>query len=112
MLRLLRGGEAVSRYGEGESGKGIFHTAGHGRNFRRRPKSNSLARFAEALSLHIDEDDIAASEVLATGAPLPPNAKADPGGNVRLAARSIGLRPESGNSLLQTIRRQLGEQAR
>jgi hypothetical protein len=71
---------------EGESGKGIFDTAGNGRNFRRRRKSgDTLSRFAEALSRH---------------------------GNPRLAAQEIGLDPSSGNGLLQRIRQRLGPQAR
>lgn len=71
---------------EGESGKGLFQTAGNGRNFRRRRKSgDALSRFAEALSHH---------------------------GNPRLAAQEIGLNPSSGNGMLQRIRKRLGPQAR
>lgn len=71
---------------EGESAKGIFYTAGQGRNFRRRRRTgDALDRFAEALSRH---------------------------GDVRRAAMEIGLKPESGNGMLQRIRKRLGDQAR
>jgi hypothetical protein len=99
---------------EGVSAKGLFDTRGQARNFRyrKKPPMDALARFAEQLSLHIDEDDIEAGEILATGEPLLPNQKPDPGGNVRESARRIGLKPQSGNGLLQRIRRSLGDQAR
>jgi hypothetical protein len=72
---------------EGESGRGIFYTAGQGRNFRRRKKGggDALQRFAEALSHH---------------------------GDPRRAAQEIGLNPSSGNGMLQRIRKRLGPQAR
>lgn len=94
------------------TGKGIFSSAGNGRSFRRRRRSDTLHRFAEALSEHVDEDDIAAGQLLATGVPIYPGAKPDPGGNPRIAARRIGLKPETGNGLLQRIRKRLGPQAR
>jgi hypothetical protein len=97
---------------EGESARGIFYTAGAGRNFRRRKnKGDALQRFAEALSHHVDEDDIEAGEILATGQPLPPNTRPDPGGDPRKAAQSLGLKAVSGNGMLQRIRKQLGRQA-
>jgi hypothetical protein len=59
---------------EGVSAKGLFDTRGQARNFRyrKKPPMDALARFAEQLSLHIDEDDIEAGEILATGEPLLP----------------------------------------
>lgn len=91
---------------EGESGKGLFQTAGNGRNFRRRRKSgDALSRFAEALSDHVNEEDVRTGRV-------PPGTPLDPGGNPRRAAQMIGLNPSSGNGMLQRIRKRLGPQAR
>jgi hypothetical protein len=98
---------------EGESAKGIFYTGGQGRNFRRRKRSgDALSRFADALSWHIDLADVEAGENLATGESLLPNTQPDPGGNPRVAARCVGIKPEQGNAMLQRIRRRLGPQAR
>lgn len=99
---------------EGESSRGIFYTAGGGRNYRRRPRKggDALARFAEALSHHVDKDDLAAGRNLATGASLDRGQKLDPGGNPRVAAQRVGLKPESGNGMLQRLRKRLGDQAR
>lgn len=99
---------------EGETARGIFYTAGQGRNFRRRKKKggrDALARFAEALSWHVDEDDLAAGRNLATGEKLMRGQKLDPGGNPRVAAVCAGLKAENGNAMLQRIRRRLGPQA-
>lgn len=95
------------------SSKGIFNTPGGGRNFRRRRRGiDTLSRFAELLSEHVDEDDVEAGKVLATGRPLGPDPKPDPGGNPRVAAVRMGLKPDSGNGMLQRIRQRLGPQAR
>lgn len=79
---------------EGESARGLFQTAGNGRNFRRRRRTgDALARFAEELSKHN----------LLTG---------DKGGNVVECAKRLGIKPAQGNAMLQRIRRRLGDQAR
>ena len=80
-------------YGEGESAKGLFSTAGHGRNFRRgRRSSGAIDRFAQLLSEHD----------LKTG---------DPGGDVRACAQRLGVKTQAGHAMLQRIRRGLGPQA-
>ena len=68
------------------SGKGLFSTAGHGRNFHRRRPMGAIERFAELLSEHDTE----------TG---------DRGGNVATCARRMGIKPSQGNAMLQRIRR-------
>lgn len=68
------------------SGKGLFSTAGHGRNFRVGRPIGAIERFAELLSEH----DVEAG---------------DPGGNVAACARRMGLKPAQGNAMLQRIRR-------
>lgn len=78
----------------GQSAKGLFDSAGNGRNFRRRRSGlDALDRFAELLSQHD----------LETG---------DRGGDPRASARRMGLSPASGNGMLQRLRRRLGPQAR
>jgi hypothetical protein len=79
----------------GQSAKGLFDSAGNGRNFRvrRRRGMDALDRFAELLSHHD----------LTTG---------DHGGDARACARRMGLNPASGNGMLQRLRRRLGPQAR
>lgn len=83
--------------GEGESARGIWGNSsrsyGQGRNFRRgRKPTGALDRFAELLSEHD----------LETG---------DLGGNVRLCAQRMGIKPAHGNTMLQRIRQRLGPQA-
>jgi hypothetical protein len=56
------------------------------------------------LSQHVDQADIDSGRVPA-GTPL------DPGGNTRIAAQRSGIMPQSGNGLLQRIRKRLGPQA-
>lgn len=78
---------------EGQSARGIFQTAGNGRNFRRRRGTgDALSRFALELSKHD----------LLTG---------DKGGNVVEVSRRLGINPSQGNAMLQRIRRRLGPQA-
>lgn len=100
---------------EGFSAKGIFGGSATGgrafRAYRRRTAMDATQRFAELLSQHIDEDDLAAGRNLATGQPLPPGAKLDPGGNVVSCSQRMGVRPGNGNAMLQRIRRKLGPQA-
>lgn len=83
---------------------GLFSTSSQGRNFRRRRSTNgdrSIDRFADLLAEHTDADDIAAGR----------GTQLDPGGDVRKAAIALGLAPESGNGMLQRLRRDLGRQA-
>lgn len=92
---------------EGRDARGIFYTAGQGRNFRRRKRGggDALQRFAEALSYHVTEEDVANGKAPA-GTPV------TPGGNPREAALRCGLNASSGNGMLQRIRKRLGPQAR
>lgn len=97
---------------EGESARGIFNTRAQGRNFRvGRRKPDALERFAELLSEHTDEADLAAGYNLASGGPLNAN-RLDPGGNAGRSAQRMGLKAQSGNGMLQRIRKRLGRQAR
>lgn len=94
---------------EGESAKGIFGGSspkygGRRWNWAKRNQS-ALDRFAEALSKHVDQDDLDEGRV-------EPGTALDPGGNPREAAKQIGLKPESGNGMLQRLRQRLGPQAR
>jgi hypothetical protein len=80
-------------YGEGENARGLFSTAGHGRNFRRgRPRAGTIDRFAQLLSEHD----------LETG---------DRGGDVRACSQRLGVKVQAGHAMLQRIRRGLGPQA-
>jgi hypothetical protein len=94
---------------DGESARGVFDNSsprygGRRWNWQRR-KLDSLDRFAEALSQHVTEEDVASGRA-------PPGTSVDPGGNPRESAQRIGLLPSSGNGMLQRIRRRLGPQAR
>jgi hypothetical protein len=73
---------------------------------------DALDRFAELLAEHIDEADLQAGRVLATGKELGPRAALDPGGNAAASARRMGLKGQTGNGMLQRIRKRLGDQAR
>jgi hypothetical protein len=88
---------------EGQDARGIFSSSSPRWSWQRR-RLDSLDRFAEALSQHVDPADIDSGRVPA-GTPL------DPGGNTRIAAQRSGIMPQSGNGLLQRIRKRLGPQA-
>lgn len=104
----------MTDYGEGQTGKGLFSSASGGRAFNnhRRRRLSSIDHFAQLLSEHIDDQDLAAGRNLATGEALPAHAQLDLGGNVASCARRLGLKPANGNGLLQRIRQRLGDQAR
>lgn len=99
---------------EGETAAGIFGRSsrwyGQGRNFRRK-KHGALERFADLLAEHTDQADLDAGRNLATGKPLAEGAELDPGGNVRLCAQRLGVKPAAGNAMLQRMRQRLGPQA-
>lgn len=92
----------------GVNAKGIFGNTApkySGRRLNYRRKLDSLDRFAELLSQHVDQDDVDSGRV-------PPGTPLDPGGNAAEAALRMGLMAQSGNGMLQRIRKRLGEQAR
>jgi hypothetical protein len=62
---------------------------------------DATERFAELLSEHMDEEDIAAGRAT----------QLDPGGDVAKTARRMGIKPANANAILQRIRRRLGPQA-
>lgn len=103
--------------GVGESSVGVFATtasggrAFNGRRFHKgKGRKGALDRFADELARHIDQADLDAGRVLATGQPLPAD-QLDPGGDVQRAARRAGCKSQQGNAMLQRIRKKLGPQA-
>jgi hypothetical protein len=91
--------------GVGVTAKGIFGGSASGgrafRSYRRKRQMDATHRFAELLSEHMDEEDIAAGRAT----------KLDPGGDVAKTARRMGISAQNGNAMLQRIRRKLGPQA-
>lgn len=86
---------------------GIFDTSRkQGLNFRRRRSpaagDRQIDRFADLLAEHIDQADIDAGR----------GDRLDPGGDARKAARELGMAGQSGNGMLQRLRRDLGWQAK
>ena len=91
--------------GVGVTAKGIFGGSATGgrafRSYRKRAAMDATHRFAELLSEHMDEEDIAAGRAT----------ELDPGGDVVKTSRRMGISPKNGNAMLQRIRRRLGPQA-
>jgi hypothetical protein len=83
--------------------RGLASNGGRRWNWNRR-RMDSLDRFAEALSYHVTQEDVDKGLI-------PPGTEVTAGGNPRLAAQKIGLKGETGNGLLQRIRKRLGPQA-
>lgn len=91
--------------GVGESAKGIFGgSATGGRAFsayRKRRAMDATHRFAELLSEHMTEEDVAAGRAT----------HLDRGGDVAKVSRRMGISSANGNAMLQRIRKRLGWQA-